>query len=276
MKKTLGLALGSGGSRGVAHIGFLKALEEVGVKPDYITGSSMGAVVGAAYAAGLTVEQMKEAVYSLRLLDLITFTGKRGGVSGTKKIRELLIKYIGDITFADLKIPFRCYAVDMISQNLIEFSTGSVIDAVVASASIPVVFHPLEKDGMRLIDGGILERVPVSQVKAMGADVVVGVDVLGRRDASEDAPNVLKMLIETIDVMDNYRTARRKEDFKDIIDFWLEPDLGTMSQYDLRQIRFAYEKGYELGKNYANDIRKALKRPHKSTKRKYTGTKVNE
>lgn len=276
MKKTLGLALGSGGSRGVAHIGFLKALEEVGVKPDYITGSSMGAVVGAAYAAGLTVEQMKEAVYSLRLLDLITFTGKRGGVSGTKKIRELLIKYIGDITFADLKIPFRCYAVDMISQNLIEFSTGSVIDAVVASASIPVVFHPLEKDGMRLIDGGILERVPVSQVKAMGADVVVGVDVLGRRDASEDAPNVLKMLIETIDVMDNHRTARRKEDFKDIIDFWLEPDLGTMSQYDLRQIRFAYEKGYELGKNYANDIRKALKRPHKSTKRKYTGTKVNE
>jgi NTE family protein len=276
LKKTLGLALGSGGSRGVAHIGFLKALEEVGVKPDYITGSSMGAVVGAAYAAGLTVEQMKEAVYSLRLLDLITFTGKRGGVSGTKKIRELLIKYIGDITFADLKIPFRCYAVDMISQNLIEFSTGSVIDAVVASASIPVVFHPLEKDGMRLIDGGILERVPVSQVKAMGADVVVGVDVLGLRDASEDAPNVLKMLIETIDVMDNHRTARRKEDFKDIIDFWLEPDLGTMSQYDLRQIRFAYEKGYELGKNYANDIRKALKRPHKSTKRKYTGTKVNE
>lgn len=270
------MALGSGGSRGVAHIGFLKALEEVGVKPDYITGSSMGAVVGAAYAAGLTVEQMKEAVYTLRLLDLITFTGKRGGVSGTKKIRELLIKYIGDITFADLKIPFRCYAVDMISQNLIEFSTGSVIDAVVASASIPVVFHPLEKDGMRLIDGGILERVPVSQVKAMGADVVVGVDVLGRRDASEDAPNVLKMLIETIDVMDNHRTARRKEDFKDIIDFWLEPDLGTMSQYDLRQIRFAYEKGYELGKNYANDIRKALKRPHKSTKRKYTGTKVNE
>ena len=276
MKKTLGLALGAGGSRGVAHIGFLRALEEVGVKPDFITGTSMGAVVGAAYSAGLSVEQMKEAVFNLRLLDIITFTGKRGGVSGTKKMRELLIKYIGDITFADLKIPFRCYAVDMISQELIEFSEGSVIDAVVASASIPVVFHPLEKDGMRLIDGGILERVPVSQVKQMGADLVVGVDVLGHRDASEDAPNVLKMLIETIDVMDNHRTARRKEDFKDIIDFWLEPDLGTMSQYDLRQIRFAYEKGYELGKNRANDIRKALKRPHRSTKRKLASLKVND
>lgn len=274
MKKTLGLALGSGGSRGVAHIGFLRALEETGVKPDFITGSSMGAVVGAAYASGMTIEKMKEAVFSLRILDLLTFTGKRGGVSGTKKIRELLIKYIGDITFAELKIPFRCYAVDMISQKLIEFSSGSVIDAVVASASIPVIFHPLEKDGMRLIDGGILERVPVSQVKQMGADVVVGVDVLGRRDASEDAPNVLKMLIETIDVMDNHRTARRKEDFKDIIDFWLEPELGNMSQYDLRQIRFAYEKGYELGKANANDIRKALKRPHASTKRKMVTTRT--
>ncbi len=275
MKKTLGLALGSGGSRGVAHIGFLRGLEEVGVKPDFITGTSMGAVVGAGYAAGLTVEEMKEAVFSLRLLDLITFTGRRGGVSGTKKIRELLIKYIGDITFDDLKIPFRCYAVDMISQKLIEFSKGSVVDAVVASASIPVVFHPYEKDGMRLIDGGVLERVPVSQVKKMGADIVVGVDVLGHRDASEDSPNVLKILIETIDIMDNYRTERRKDDFKDIIDFWLEPELGSMSQYDLKQIEFAYEKGYELGKNNANDIRKALKRPHSATKRKHTGTKTH-
>ena len=270
MKKTLGLALGSGGSRGVAHIGFLRALEEVGVKPDFITGTSMGAVVGAAYAAGLTVEEMKEATFGLRILDLLTFTGKRGGVSGTRKMREQLIKYIGDITFADLKIPFRCYAVDMISQRLIEFSSGSVVDAVVASASIPVVFNPTERDGMRLIDGGILERVPVSQVKQMGADIVVGVDVLGRRDASEDAPNVLKMLIETIDIIDNYNTERRKADNKDIIDFWLEPELGNMSQYDLKQIRFAYEKGYELGKNNANDIRKALKRPYRSTKRKLT------
>ena len=167
-----------------------------------------------------------------------------------------------------MKIPFRCYAVDMISQELIEFSEGSVVDAVVASASIPVVFHPYEKDGMRLIDGGVLERVPVSQVKALGADIVVGVDVLGRRDASRETPNVLEILIETVDIMDNYRTARRRSDFKDIIDFWLEPDLGSMSMYDLRQMHFAYEKGYELGQAHANDIRKALKRPHRETKRK--------
>ena len=150
MKKKLGFALGSGGSRGVAHIGFLRAMEENGVRPDYIVGCSMGAVVGAAYASGFPLDKMEEAVKKLRLLDLIAPTGKRGGLFDTKKVRKLLEKYIGDITFADLKIPFRCVAVDMITQRVIEFSKGSLLDAVIASSSIPSVFRPLEKDGMRL------------------------------------------------------------------------------------------------------------------------------
>ena len=256
--KTLGLALGSGGSRGVAHIGFLKALEEEGVYPDYITGTSMGALVGAAYAAGVDSDTLKDIVLNLSLLDFISLSGRRGGVSGTKKVRELLIKYLGDITFADLKIPFKCYAVDMISQKLIEFSEGSVIDAAIASATLPVVFHPYHKNGMRLIDGGVLERVPAEQVKAMGAEIVVAVDVLGQRQCSEECPNVVRILLEMIDIMDNYRTVQRREENKDIIDFWIEPDLGNMSQYEMKQIEFAYEMGYETGKVHAADIKKAL------------------
>ena len=141
--KTLGLALGAGGSRGVAHIGFLQALEEVGVKPDYIVGSSMGAVVGGAYAAGIPLEVMKEAVLKLRLLDLITPAKQKGGVFGTNKVRSLIAKYIGEITFDKLRIPFHCVAVDMVTQEVVEFSEGNVADAIVASASIPGVFHPL-------------------------------------------------------------------------------------------------------------------------------------
>ena len=226
--KKLGLALGAGGSRGVAHIGFLKALEEAGIKPDYICGCSMGSVVGAAYASGLSPEEMWKAVSKLRILDLIAPSGQRGGLFGTKKMRQQILKYIGDITFDELKIPFHCVAVDMCTQKLVEFSSGSVLDAVVASSSIPAIFHPLDKDGMRLIDGGILERVPAAQVKAMGADVVVAVDVLGQRDCSEDCPRVLGVLLEMIDLMDNYRTRRRREENAEIIDFWLEPDLGAM------------------------------------------------
>lgn len=264
--KKLGLALGAGGSRGVAHVGFLKALEEADIRPDYICGCSMGSVVGAAYASGMTASEMWAVISKLRMLDILSPSRHRGGLFGTKKMRQQLLKHIGDITFADLKIPFRCVAVDMCTQTLVEFFEGSVLDAVVASSSIPAVFHPLDKDGMRLVDGGILERVPVQQVKGMGADVVVAVDVLGQRDCSDDCPRVLGVLLETIDLMDNYRTKRRREENADIIDFWLEPNLGRMSQYEMKQVKLAYEKGYELGVEYAPAIKQALN--NKKTKAK--------
>ena len=256
--KTLGLALGAGGSRGVAHIGFLQALEEVGVKPDYIVGSSMGAVVGGAYAAGIPLEVMKEAVFNLRLVDLITPSKQKGGVFGTNKVRTQITKYIGEITFDKLRLPFHCVAVDMVTQQVVEFSEGNVADAIVASASIPGIFHPLVQGDMRLIDGGVLERVPVGRVKAMGADVVVAVDVLGWRTASEKLPAMLGTLLETFDVMDNHRTLVYKENHKKEYNLWLEPDLGDMSQYYLKQIKEAYEKGYELGKANAKIIKKKL------------------
>jgi NTE family protein len=256
--KKLGLALGAGGSRGVAHIGFLKALEEKGIKPDYICGCSMGSVVGAAYASGMSVDDMQRAVYKLRLLDLIAPSGQRGGLLGTQKMRKLLTKHIGDLDFSQLKIPFHCVATDLCSQSLVEFSQGSVIEAVIASSSIPVLFHPLDKDGMRLVDGTVLERVPAAQVKAMGADVVVAVDVLGRKDCSEDKPNVLGVLLEVVDLADNYRAKQRKEENADIIDFWLEPELGNMSQYELKQVRFAFEQGYALGLRHAKEIKESL------------------
>ena len=260
MKKKLGFALGSGGSRGIAHIGFLRAMEEAKIKPDFITGCSMGSVVGAAYAAGFPIDKMEEAALRLRLLDLIAPTGKRGGLFDTRKVRKLLEKYIGDITFEQLKIPFRCVAVDMISQQIVEFSEGKVLDAVIASSSIPSVFRPLEKDGMRLIDGGILERVPFLQVKDMGADVVVAVDVLGQRSTKEKCPTTLGVLLEAIDIADNERTRVRREKYADKIDFWLEPELGDMSQYVVKKLDFAAEKGYEIGKAYAKEIKEKLKK----------------
>ena len=263
--KKLGLALGAGGSRGVAHIGFLKALEEEGIKPDYICGCSMGSVVGAAYASGMSPREMWAVVSKLRVLDLITPSNQRGGLFGTKKMRQQLLKHMGDITFADLKIPFHCVAVDMCTQSVVEFSEGSVLDAVVASSSIPGIFHPLDKEGSRYVDGGVLERVPAEQVKAMGADVVVAVDVLGQKDCSEDCPHVWGIMMEVFDMMDNHRTRRRREENADIIDFWLEPELGNMSQYELKQVALAYEKGYQLGLQYAPAIKKALHSRKKKT-----------
>lgn len=256
--KKLGLALGAGGARGVAHIGFLKGLEEVGVKPDMIAGTSMGSVVGAAYASGVTVEEMWNAVINLRLMDILTPAVKRGGVFGTKKMRKTLDDYIGDIDFKDLNIPFHCMAVDADTKEAVELSEGSVLDAVVASSCIPVIFSPLERDGRRLIDGYILETVPVRQVKAMGADVVVAVDVLENKVGTEDVPVTWQVFFEIIDIMERERTARVRRDTADITDFWLAPELGNMSQFKIDKVEFAYEQGYKLAQQHALAIKKAL------------------
>lgn len=257
-RKKLGFALGSGGSRGVAHIGFLQAMEEAGILPDYISGCSMGSIVGAAYAAGMTPAQMRHAAVSLRFFDLVSLTGRPGGLLDTHSIRRLLKRYIGDITFEDLKIPFSCVAVDMIKQKVVEFSTGSVLDAIIASSSIPTIFKPTEKDGMRLLDGGILERVPVRRVKKMGANKVVAVDVLGNKPTKDKCPNAVVMLTEVVELMDNYRTCQLRKEDKRIIDLWLEPDLGNMSQYSFKQIAYAYDQGYLMGIENAEKIKALL------------------
>lgn len=257
--KKLGIALGAGGSRGVAHVGFLQALEEEGIKPDYITGSSMGAIVGAAYATGMPIEEIKEIVLNLRVRKLIAPTLKRGGFLSFRKARKILQKYLGDISFEDLKIPFRCVAVEINCGHVVELSKGKLLDGVIASATIPGAFHPIEKDGMRLVDGGVLERVPACRVREMGADVVVAVDVLGWRRMPPKKTGVVKVLLGTFDIMDNYRTQTYREENRDKIDFWLEPELGNMSQYSMKQIAFAYEQGYKLGKENAAAIKKALK-----------------
>ncbi len=258
MSKKLGFALGAGGARGIAHIGFLQAMEEEGIKPDYITGCSMGSVVGAAYASGMDLNKLHEKVMALRFFDIIKPTRQRGGLFAPQRVRDFLGKHMGDLEFSDLKIPFHCVAVDMLTQSVVEFSEGSVLDAIVASSTIPSVFCPAEKNGMRLVDGAIIERVPCLQVKKMGADVVVGVDVLGTQNCKEDTPGTINVLLETIDIMSNYITKRKYEDNKDIIDLWVEPALGDMSQYTFKKLDFAYEKGYESGKENAAAIKKII------------------
>ena len=258
MKKKLGFALSAGGSRGVAHVGFLQAMEEAGIKPDFITGCSMGAVVGSVYAAGMPVQTMKEIFCNLHMRDLLAPTGKRGGLFDTRKMHALFMKYLGDIEFSQLKTPFACTAVDMITQTLIELSEGKVADAVIASATIPAIFKPTIKGKMRLVDGGVLERVPFKLVKKMGADVVVCVDALGWRECKKRCPSTMGMLFETIDIMDNYRTKAHREEYRDMIDFWLEPSIGNCSQYAVKKLDFMCEKGYELGKKHAAEIKAAI------------------
>ena len=262
MSKKLGLALGAGGARGAAHIGFLQALGEEGIAPDFIAGCSMGAVVGGGYAAGLSVEELLSSVRELKTFDLIDLAPgavTKLGLFRGNKVRKLLLEKFGSVTFDELKIPFECVAVDILSGRLQLLKEGVVADAVRASSAIPTVFRPVPRDGMLLVDGGVLCRVPVSQCKAMGADVVVAFDVLSNTgDGVDKVPNIVQKVLRVFDIMDYNQNEFAKRDFRQCYDLWLAPQMDGLSQYNVKDAERAYELGYEYSKEHVGRIKALL------------------
>lgn len=260
MRKTLGLALGSGGSRGIAHIGFLQALEEENIKADFVTGCSMGAIVGACYCAGVPMEQLKERAMGLRLSQIASLNlapMKANGLFRLNKAHDLLTELIGEKTFDELDIPFCCVAVDLVAGQVVQLKEGTVVDCALASSSIPGAFTPARIGEKIFVDGGILERVPVEPLQQMGADVIVAVDVLGDLRIKKVSLNPVSVLLRCIDIMDTNGTKRRKEHSVGA-DLWLEPELGAMDQYKIKELAFAYEKGYEIGKANCQKIKSLI------------------
>lgn len=263
MSKKIGLALGSGGSRGVAHIGVIKALEEEGIRPDYIVGCSMGSVVGAAYAKGLTVDEMFEAVSKIKALQLIDLTAiplTRLALLRGNKMFNLLANTLGDVAFDQLKIPFRCIASDLYSGRLVTLSEGNVTQAVKASSSIPGVFPPVKLDGKLLVDGGVLCRVPTEQVKEMGADVVIAVDVLDNaKEPVTEVKNIVAMVVRVFDMMDHNRNEMQKTITGCKDEVWVVPEIKGMVQYEIKNFDRAYEEGYAATKAKMQEIKELIK-----------------
>ena len=181
--KKIGLALGSGAARGLAHIGVLKALKEGNVSVDMIAGSSVGALVGACFAKGKRIKDFEDIVREtdwrklLKLADPNLALMLKGFVHGNK-VKELLKAIIGDIEFKDLKIPLSVVATDINTGEEVIIKEGSVIEAVRASISIPAIFMPVKLKDKFLVDGGIVNPIPVKVVKDMGADFIIACNVI--------------------------------------------------------------------------------------------------
>ncbi|HKU46655.1 MAG TPA: patatin-like phospholipase RssA [Burkholderiales bacterium] len=177
-KLRLGLALGSGSSRGWAHIGVIRALEERGIKPDIVCGSSIGALVGAAYASG-ELERLEQWVTGLawttvvRLMDLTW----RGGLIRGTRLFTLFRTIFQDREIEELPMPYGAIATELHSGRELWLRHGKVLDAVRASCAMPGLFTPVIRDGAMLVDGGLVNPVPVSMCRALGADLVVAVDL---------------------------------------------------------------------------------------------------
>ncbi|MFH1872987.1 MAG: patatin-like phospholipase RssA [Pseudomonadota bacterium] len=178
MKPKLGLALGSGSARGWAHIGVIRALAEAGYVPDVVAGCSIGAFVGAAYADG-DLDQLEGWVDGLawkEVLSLIDVSFSGGLIKGEKLI-EFFQRHFVDKEFSRLPLPFACVATDLATGREVWLREGSVAGAVRASIALPGLFTPVLHNDRLLVDGGLVNPVPVSLCRAMGADVVIAVDL---------------------------------------------------------------------------------------------------
>lgn len=258
--KKLGLALGAGGSRGVAHVGFLKALEEAQIPVYCISGTSMGSVVGACYASGVSVEQMEREIDEIKpsdLIDLSVHPLKKLGLLKAGKMREKLKTLLGDKKISDFNLPFCCTAVDVLKgKEKVFCGNERAYECVAASSSIPGIFCPAEIDGVLYVDGGIMSRLPVEECRKLGADVVVTVDVLGEIREEEKLSNIFSVMFRIIDIYDGNATRYKLKEYHP--DLYLAPDLGNMSQYKFEGLKEAIEVGYRLGKEHIPEIKKLI------------------
>ena len=175
----IGLALGGGAVRGAAHIGVLNVLDKAGLTPAMITGCSAGALVGALFAAGMSAPDISALARTLHWKRLVrpSITGR--SLFETARLGAFLDKTLEGRDFADLPLPFAAVACELTTARRIVLDEGPVSSAVVASSAIPGVFPPVERDGMLLVDGSLVDMVPAALARSMGADIVVAVDVSG-------------------------------------------------------------------------------------------------
>lgn len=246
MKKKLGLVFSGGGGRGFAHLGVLKALEEHGIKPDYIAGTSAGAIVGSLYANGYVPEEvrdilMEKSFFSYAGLSLPT----AGGILKLSGIEELLKEKLTVKRLEDLDIPLSICVTNMNKGVCEYFRSGLIVPSVLASASIPVIFSPVKIGDYEYSDGGLLNNLPVEAIEEE-ADIIFGVNVTPPGEA-EDLGNVLKMAERSfyLSIAANMRSRIKR------CDYYIEmPQLMKYSLLKSGHGQEVFDVGYRIARSY--------------------------
>jgi len=261
-RKKLGLALGSGGARGLAHIGVIKVLKENNIPIDYIVGSSMGAIIGAYYALNLEIDSLEKKALQLTkrdLVKLIDITSPKRALIAGNKVKNFIKNLIEDKSFSDTKIPLKIIATDLESGEEVIISRGKLIDAIRASISIPVLFPPIRLHKRLLVDGGIVNATPVDIVKEMGADIVIGVDLTIKGKVKLENPTIVETLMQSYEI---YRTQSVKSNLykvnKNLV--VIKPNVaGKLNSFKFYNTQRFIDKGEGVTKKALPKIKRLLK-----------------
>ena len=247
--KNTGLALGGGAVLGAAHVGVLEAIDDFDIEINYIAGTSIGSLVAAFFAFGKDWKEIKKIAAELKWLSITEISLSRYGLLSNEKLGKLIIEHIGNKNFEDSDIPLAMVATDITSGEKVILDKGSVADAVMASTCIPGIFIPVEINGKMLVDGGIVENVPIKTTREMGAEYVIGVD-LNAKHRYEKPDNILDVIINSFNFLMQQSAKLQAED----ADILIKPDLGSFNMTDTDQVDELIKKGYKDSKKVLKKI----------------------
>lgn len=240
--KKIGLALGGGATLGAAHIGVLKALKENNIPIDYISGTSIGALVAAFFSFNKDYDLIQDIAINMSWKDVASISVSKYGLFTNNKIENFIKKHIGDVTFKEAKIPMAFVATNILNGKKVILNKGSIAKSVAASCCIPGIFKPVEIDKFSLVDGGLVENVPISPLKKMGANFIIGVD-LNARASYKKPNNFMDILINSYQTSMVSKTKIQTRN----ADVLIAPKLSDFSALSTDKTKDLIEIGYQAG-----------------------------
>jgi NTE family protein len=235
----LGLALSGGGARGFAHIGAIRAILDLGLKPDIVAGVSAGSVIAACYGAGMSSTDILDMFHSLRFRNFVDFVVPHEGFMRMNKFKKILEQTIPVKKLEDMKTPTVVCAVDVDAGTNVAFNSGAVAERVIASCSIPIVFEPMEIDGRRYVDGGVLANLPVWPIRHL-CKYVIGVNC-SPRYVQEPVKSIIGMAQRTYALMAKNNVTQDSEMCDVVVNL---TEVATHQVFDLKDIELLVESGY--------------------------------
>ncbi len=277
----ISLVLAGGGAKGIAHAGILKFFEEKGYKPDMIIGTSMGAIVGGLWASGKSIDELKDFYkeqfalknyINLRIVSMFEFSLSKFlmgpeaffrlsnslGIDKPGKFQELFRELTDDKNIEDLDIEFYCNAVDLKSSKEYIFEKGNLAEAMRASMSVPGIFHPVKKDGMILVDGGVMDNLPLKIAKEHGADRIIAVDVMDDYGTLE-----FKNAFDVISRVIWVNSIRMLHENKKYVDLFMDAS-GSAGFGDFDKFEKFFQHGYNVAKKHEKELDKIFKKKKKT------------
>jgi len=253
----IGLVLGGGGAKGLAHIGVLKVLEEAGIPIDQIVGTSVGAFIGGAYASGIPIERMIEMARRIRWSDLGRFRPSRLGLRDGRRMEEFIRAHFPVTRFEELRIPLAVVATDIATGQMRVFTTGDLAFAIRASCAIPGYFTPVFDDaGRMLVDGAVVANLPTLVAVTLGAERVIAVDVNAYPIMETPPRNAFQIYTQALAIL-SFTAQSSMAEHADVL---ISPDVAAFSWDDLERAEDVIRAGEEAARKRLPDCRALLRR----------------